>query len=125
MAAARPAALRRAGSRRARALRWRRMAADEDKHAAQRPLTSDDLQRREELGDVALSPDGRRLAFVLKRARCTRGANRYAFLDGDDRGDLWLVETSGGTPHNLTHGELEDAGYWAPCWSPASDRIAL
>jgi hypothetical protein len=32
-------------------------------------LTPDDLLRREEIGEVALSPDGRLLAYVLKRPR--------------------------------------------------------
>src|SRR5215217_218743 len=101
------------------------MAADEDDHSEPRPLTSDDLQRREELGDVALSPDGRWLAYVVRRPRATVDYHLAEFMSGDDRGDIWIVATAGGTPRNLTHGEADRAAYWAPLWSPDANRLAM
>jgi dipeptidyl aminopeptidase/acylaminoacyl peptidase len=91
----------------------------------QGPLTPDDLLRLEELGEVALSPDGRWLAYVVKRPRATARFHKYDFLGGGDRGDVWLVDTSGGEPHNLTAGAGDGSGYWAPSWSPDSERLAM
>ncbi len=91
----------------------------------QRALTTDDLLELEELGEVALSPDGRWLAYVVKRPRLTATFLKYDFLAGGDRGDVWLVETSGGVPRNLTEGAADGSGYWAPNWSPDSRRLAM
>ncbi|MDQ6778407.1 MAG: hypothetical protein M3071_19795, partial [Actinomycetota bacterium] len=88
-------------------------------------LTVDDLLRLEDLGGVALSPDGRWLAFVRQRPRLTAAFHKYDFLFGGDRGDVWLVDTSVGAPQNMTRGADEGAGYWAPRWSPDSERLAM
>ncbi|GAB2945817.1 VWA domain-containing protein [Micromonospora polyrhachis] len=53
----------------------------------------------------ALSPDGRRVAFVSDRGGSA---------------DLWLVVTDGSTPRRLTDHPGEDIG---PSWSPDSTRI--
>ncbi|MDQ4049449.1 MAG: hypothetical protein M3131_08735, partial [Actinomycetota bacterium] len=90
-----------------------------------RPLTTGDLLRLEELGEVALSPDGRWLAYVVKRSRSSASFHKYDFLDGGDRGDVWLVETRGGEPQNLTEGASDGSGYWAPSWSPDGGRLAM
>ncbi len=90
-----------------------------------RRLTVDDLLKLEEVGEVALSPDGRWLAYVLKRPRSTARFHKYDFLAGGDRGDVWLVDSSGGAPENLTRGAEDGSGYWAPCWSPDSERLAM
>ena len=101
------------------------MSADGEQPSSRRPLTPDDLLALEELGDVALSPDGEWLAFVVRRARRTMTFHKHDFLFGNDRGDLWLVATSGGVARNLTNGERDGAGHWAPRWSPDSRRLAL
>ncbi len=90
-----------------------------------RPLTVDDLLCLEEIGEVALSPDGRWLAYVLKRPRQFASFHKYDFLHGGDRADVWLVDTSGGTARNLTGGADDGSGYWAPTWSPDSERLAM
>ena len=90
-----------------------------------RPLTPSDLLRLEEIGEVALSPDGKWLAYVVKRPRSTATFHKYDFLHGGDRGDVWLVETSGGVPRNLTEGADDGSGHWAPSWSPDSERLAM
>jgi len=79
----------------------------------------------EELGEVALSPDARWLAYVLKRPRSTATFHKHDFLFGGDRGDIWLVDTAGGVPQNLTQGAQDGSGYWAPTWSPDSERLAM
>ena len=90
-----------------------------------RRLTVDHLLQLEELGEVALSPDGRWLAYVVKRPRSTAKFHKYDFLAGGDRGDVWLFDTSGGEPENLTRGDADGSGYWAPCWSPDSECLAM
>lgn len=74
---------------------------------------------------MVLSPDGCWLAYVLKRPRATSSFHKYDFLNGGDRGDVWLVEAAGGAPWNLTRGEADGCGYWAPSWSPDGKRLAM
>ena len=94
--------------------------------AAQRPLIPDDLMRLEEVGDAAFSPDGKWLAYVVKRSKKTT-FHKWDFLNGGDRGDVWLVSANanGGQPKNLTNGASDGAGFWMPRWSPGGDRIAM
>lgn len=94
--------------------------------AQKRPLTTDDLLRLEELSDeFAISPGGELLAYVVKRPRAGSSVHKYAYLDGNDRADIWLVSMSGGKPRNLTNGAMDGAGYWRPSWSPDGNRLAL
>jgi Tol biopolymer transport system component len=81
--------------------------------------------RLEELGEVALSPDGRWLAYVVKRPRATAQFHHSPFLFGGDRGDIWLFDTASGEARNLTGGEVEGSGYWGPSWSADSARLAM
>jgi dipeptidyl aminopeptidase/acylaminoacyl peptidase len=90
-----------------------------------RPLTPDDLFRLEELGQITLSPDGKWLAYVVRRPKATASTYMQQFLDGNDRGDIWLVEVGKGTPQNLTNGTADGSGYWAPIWSPDGQRLAM
>lgn len=90
-----------------------------------RPLTPNDLFTLEDLGQVALSPDGQWLAYVVKRPKKTALIHTRPFLDSNDRGDVWLVSTTGGRPRNLTNGQADASGWWAPTWSPDSQRLAM
>ncbi|MPY86959.1 MAG: prolyl oligopeptidase family serine peptidase [Luteitalea sp.] len=92
---------------------------------SRRPLTPDDLFELEALGDVAISPDGEWLAYVLKRRKAEARHHKLDFLDGNDRGDVWLVSTRNGSPRNLTDGAVDGSGYWAPVWSPDGQRLAM
>src|SRR5882757_8940109 len=90
----------------------------------QRPFTPDDMFRLEELPntfvspDVALSPDGQWLAYVLLRPKST-ALHHEQFIGLEvDRGDIWLLSTKGGKAQNLTNGAADAAGYWFPVWSP-------
>lgn len=90
-----------------------------------RPLTPDDLFKLEEVGQIAPSPDGRWLAYVIRRPKATALIHTRPFLEGNDRSDVWLVSTSGGKPQNLTNGMVDSSGWWAPIWSPDSQRLAM
>jgi dipeptidyl aminopeptidase/acylaminoacyl peptidase len=91
---------------------------------SRRPMTPDDLFRMEDVGDVVFSPDGNWLAYVLKRAKSVT-FHKWDYLDGNDRGDIWLVPAQGGAPRNLTDGAADGAGFWMPSWSPDGKRIAM
>ncbi len=78
-----------------------------------RPITPEDLYRFRFITDVELSPDGRRVAYSVRRA--DRARDRY-------RAALWIVDADGGEPRQLTSGETEDL---MPRWSPDGSRIAF
>ena len=90
-----------------------------------RALTSDDLFNLEEIVDTVLSPDGTTAAYVVERAKSTSTRQKYDFLWGFDRGDLWLAPVSGGAPRQIADGLGTETGYWGPVWSPDGKRIAL
>jgi dipeptidyl aminopeptidase/acylaminoacyl peptidase len=90
-----------------------------------RMLSANDLFQLVELGQTAISPDGRWMAFVLLRRKSVSPVHARPFLEGNDRGDVWLVSTSGGNPQNLTNGESDGSGWWAPLWAPDGERLAL
>ena len=89
-----------------------------------RPMTPDDVLRLEDLGQVALSPDGQWIAYTLKRPK-TVSFHKWDYLNGDDRADVWLAPSSGGTPRRVTDGVTDGAGFWMPTWSPDGSRIAM
>jgi dipeptidyl aminopeptidase/acylaminoacyl peptidase len=94
--------------------------------AQQRPLTTDDLYRLVAIGECAFSPDGRWLAYVMKRPKgAAANFSQDFYMDGNNRGDIWLVSTHGGAPRNLTKGDEDGAGSWSPVWSPDSQRLAM
>ncbi|HEV8368614.1 MAG TPA: prolyl oligopeptidase family serine peptidase [Pyrinomonadaceae bacterium] len=92
---------------------------------ATRAVTLDDLFRLEEVGTVALSPNGESLAYVVKRAKATAKQFKQDYLINNDHADIWLVSTRGGGAENLTNGVSDDSGYWAPLWSPDGQRLAF
>ncbi|MFC7492631.1 MULTISPECIES: serine hydrolase [unclassified Nocardioides] len=72
----------------------------------------DDLPAIAVPSQPAISPDGSRVAYVLRA------------LDGEgDRNvdQLWTVPTGGGTPRRLTNGSTDSA----PAWSPDGSRLAF
>lgn len=101
---------------------------------ARRPLRVDDLFALEGFGPpergaapVAISPDGRAVAFIETRpdntlARFPIGWNAPAIRGNTD---VWLQPASGKTPQNLTHGEADGTGWWQPTWSPDGRHLAM
>jgi dipeptidyl aminopeptidase/acylaminoacyl peptidase/CubicO group peptidase (beta-lactamase class C family) len=75
-------------------------------------VTVDDLLSVRTPEQPALSPDGARVAFVL----------RTTDRDGDrDTRALWQVPTAGGTPTPLTHATADST----PVWSPDGSQLAF
>ena len=74
--------------------------------AAERGMTADDLVRFERVSSPTLSPDGKQLAYLLRRTDMEANKGRTA---------LWLQSVEGGTPRRLT--ELASNAS-EPSWSP-------
>ncbi len=91
----------------------------------QRGMTVEDLLSVENLGSIALSPDGRWAAVAIQRSKREAGLFTRTRLGGDDRSDLWLVATSTGERRRLTDGAADGSGTWAPAWSPDGERLAM
>ncbi|MGH8284738.1 MAG: S9 family peptidase, partial [Steroidobacteraceae bacterium] len=80
---------------------------------ATRPFTVEDLVRLKRLSDPQVSPDGRRVAFVLRETDME--ANR-------GRTDLWLLElgATAAEPRRLTQHSANDSN---PRWAPDSRML--
>lgn len=79
--------------------------------AEKRPFSALDLVSMNRLSDAQVSPDGKRIVYVL----------RTTDLDNDrGRTDLWMVSSEGGEPHQLTSAT---AGDWNPRWSVDGESI--
>ena len=72
-----------------------------------------------------LSPDGRWLAYVRKRPRNTATFHQYDGLSGGDRCDVWIVDTAGGAPQNLTRGAEDGSGHWREATAEAQEATVM
>ncbi|MFN8515496.1 MAG: hypothetical protein U0841_23510 [Chloroflexia bacterium] len=81
--------------------------------AGKRALRSEDLLALRVITDARISPDGRSVAYVVKRADLE--ANGYTSA-------IWLAATDGGETRQLTAGTGRDS---APRWSPDGQQIAF
>jgi len=91
-----------------------------------RRLTLDDLFAIETIGDVAVSPNGRTIAYVQRRPRSSaRSVKLAVWMQGNDRADVWLVPITGGSPTRITDGVSDGSGFWEPKWSPDGAHIAM
>jgi dipeptidyl aminopeptidase/acylaminoacyl peptidase len=79
-----------------------------------RPMRPDDILKIRFVSDPRISPDGRRVAFVLT----TLSQERDEYL-----ANIWMVDTTGGAPpRRFTTGPGRDT---APRWSPDGARLAF
>jgi dipeptidyl aminopeptidase/acylaminoacyl peptidase len=76
-------------------------------------MTPHDLLQIRFVSDPQLSPDGRRVAFVVTLL----SEDRDEYLSA-----IWIVDVAGGSLTRFTHGPLRDT---APRWSPDGRRLAF
>lgn len=81
--------------------------------AAARPLTFDDMRHVATYSNVAIAPDARRIAAVLRRGDYDK--NRFDTT-------LVLVDARSGSVRALTPGRKKVSD---PVWSPSGDRLAF
>ena len=81
--------------------------------AARRAMEARDLTRIKFISDPRVSPDGRRVAFVV--TTLSEEKDEYS-------SNIWLVEVAGGEPRRFTTGPKRDT---APRWSPDGSHIAF
>ena len=78
-----------------------------------RPIQANDLYRIRSAGDVAFSPDGRRIAYVVTQ------------IDSADNAyysHLWMANAERSVARQLTRGRVRDR---SPAWSPDGSKIAF
>ncbi|HEY7495501.1 MAG TPA: S9 family peptidase [Candidatus Tectomicrobia bacterium] len=78
-----------------------------------RAMTPQDITRIRWVSDPQMSPDGRRVAFVVT----TLSEERDEYL-----ANIWVVDTAGGEPRRFTTGAMRDA---TPRWSPDGTHLAF
>jgi len=95
-----------------------------------RPMTFTDIMELKNVGGVALSPDGSRIAYAVSgwehpSAHASTDSTKPDTAKGDKhemRSHLWMVPAAGGTPRQITFGEK---GENAPQWSPDGRSLAF
>ena len=78
-----------------------------------RGMVPEDLTRLRFVSDPQMSPDGRRIAFVVT----SLSEERDEYLS-----NIWVVDVAGGTPRRFTAGPGRDT---EPRWSPDGTRLAF
>jgi len=81
--------------------------------AGRRPVTAHDLTRLRGVSDPQISPDGRRVAFVMT----TASEERDEYIS-----NVWVVAADGGEPRRFTAGPTRDT---LPRWSPDGRWLAF
>src|SRR5687768_1329811 len=80
---------------------------------ADKPWTLDAIMALKSVSDPQISPDGSKVAYVVREANFQRKAY-------DSK--IWIVSTSGGVPRPLKSPHFSDS---RPRWSTAGDRLAF
>ncbi|HMT21395.1 MAG TPA: S9 family peptidase, partial [Promineifilum sp.] len=78
-----------------------------------RLTAADDLYRYHVPSDPQISPDGRRVAYIVQRVE-RETEKKYA--------NLWVADVESGRPRQFTHGKWNDS---QPRWSPDGRTLAL
>ncbi len=90
----------------------------------QRPLTPEDVVNFWSIGATTLSPDGEWIAVEVYRPRTSPSRYRGPGLRGE-RSDVWVIHTGSGETRNLTDGQKDSTGAFAPQWSPDGEKLAF
>ena len=89
-----------------------------------RLLTVDDLFRLEFFDDAVFSPDGKHIAYSVRRAPADEpGPKRLHQFRV--RNDMFVQETLTGKERRITDGRADGLSWSTPLWSPDSRRIAM
>src|SRR5215510_7186348 len=80
---------------------------------SRRAMTPQDITRIRFISDPQLSPDGRRVAFVV--TMLSEDQDQYL-------SNIWVVDTAGGEPRRFTTGPRRDS---MPRWAPDGTRLAF
>ena len=97
---------------------------------SKRPMTIMDIMELRNVGGVALSPDGSKVAYTVSgwehpSARPSTDPAKPDTAKGDKhdmRSHIWMVPAAGGTPRQLTFSER---GENTPQWSPDGRSLAF
>jgi dipeptidyl aminopeptidase/acylaminoacyl peptidase len=95
------------------------------------PFTPDDMFRLEELNNGTtipigvIAPDDHSFAFVLIRPKITAGTFQAKYCYRGDHADIWIAFPGGDRKQNITNGATDNAGFWAPKWSPDGQNLAM
>ena len=95
-----------------------------------RPMSFMDIMELKNVGGVAMSPDGSKIAYAVSgwehpSARASTDSTKPDTAKGDKhemRSHIWMVPAAGGTPRQLTFSERGENG---PQWSPDGRSLAF
>lgn len=110
-----------------------------------RPARFDDFFRNDarisrdfygSIGAIELSPDGKYVAYVADSELhatkerpfdyvASNGSMPIPFDTVDPAGDVWVASVDGSERRNITHGERDGAGFWAPQWTPDGQALVM
>lgn len=79
--------------------------------AKKRAMTVEDMWAMKRIGDIALSPDGKSIAFAV---------TQYSMEENKGNSDIWLMSTENGQTQQLTTSDKYDG---APKWRPDGSAI--